>query len=534
MIVSNRGPLSFTVDDSGALVARRGAGGLVSGLAPLVTDTEAVWIAAAISDGDREAATRGVVEAEGFKVRLLSIDPDVYRAAYDVVCNATLWFLHHALYDLSRRPRFDTRFREAWDAYRQVNRAFAAAVAESAPEGAAVLVQDYHLALVASFLVERRPDLRLVHFSHTPFAAPDTWRVLPPDLGRELLAGMAAHHACGFHSRRWADAFAGCCAEQLGQTPRTFVAPLAPDAADIGRVATGEACGRALAALDTTVGDRALVVRVDRIELSKNILRGFQAFEDLLDRYPEWRERVIFGAFVYPSREGLPEYLAYRQEVEATVRRINERWSTPDWTPILFDPSDDFPLSVAALRRADVFLINPIRDGLNLVAEEGPLVNDRDAVLLLSPEAGVWDQLAGAARPVHPYDISGTADALAAALAATPERARHRGGRGPPPGRRPHPGRLVSRPIVCRRLSSPGSAHPPAPLRSRRGRRASDCSSAKAAAGPSTVRSAAAARAGASSDDCTTTFATEHPSARSRSRAAKAGRSPMSSPRKHT
>jgi trehalose 6-phosphate synthase len=362
-----------------------------------------------------------VVEADGFRVRFLSIDPDTYRAAYDVVCNATLWFLHHGLYDLARRPRFDTRFREAWESYREVNRAFADVVADSAPDGAAVLVQDYHLALVGLFLAERRPDLRLVHFSHTPFANPDTWRVLPLDLGRELLAGMAAHHACGFHSPRWAAAFTACCSEQLGVEPRTFVAPLAPDAADIGRVAAGEACGAALTELDDAVGDRALVVRVDRIELSKNILRGFQAYEDLLERYPEWRERVVFGAFVYPSREGLPEYLAYRQEVEATVRRINERWATEDWIPILFDPSDDFPRSVAALRRADVFLINPIRDGLNLVAEEGPLVNERDAILLLSPEAGVWDQLVGAARPVHPYDISGTADALAAALAASPE-----------------------------------------------------------------------------------------------------------------
>ena len=421
MIVSNRGPLSFSLGADGDLVARRGAGGLVSGLAPLVTDTDAVWIAAAISDGDREAASRGVVAAEGFRVRLLSIDPDVYRAAYDVVCNATLWFLHHNLYELARRPRFDTRFRQAWESYREVNRAFADVIAESAPEGAAVLVQDYHLALVALFLADRRPDLRLVHFSHTPFANPDSWRVLPLDLGRELLAGMAAHHACGFHSPRWADCFRACCAEQLGQEPTTFVAPLAPDAADIGRVAAGDACAAALAELDASVGDRALLVRVDRIELSKNILRGFQAFDDLLERYPEWRERVVFGAFVYPSREGLPEYLAYRQEVEATVRRINERWATPGWTPILFDPSDDFPRSVAALRRADVFLINPIRDGLNLVAEEGPLVNERDAILLLSPEAGVWDQLVGAARPVHPYDISGTADALVAALTATPE-----------------------------------------------------------------------------------------------------------------
>jgi trehalose 6-phosphate synthase len=420
VIVSNRGPLSFRLDD-GELVARRGAGGLVSGLAPLVTGTDTIWIAAAISDGDRVAAEQGIVDAEGFRVRLLAVDPELYRQAYDVVCNATLWFLHHALYELARRPRFDTRFREAWAAYRAVNEAFAATVAEAAPEGAVVLVQDYHLALVATYLAPLRPDLRLVHFSHTPFAAPDMWRVLPSDLGRELLEGMAAHHACGFHSQRWADAFAACCAEQLRSTPTTFVAPLAPDAADIGRVAAGAACGEALTELDRAVGDRALVVRVDRIELSKNILRGFIAFEDLLERYPQWRERVVFGAFVYPSREGLPEYLAYRQEVESTVRRINDRWATAGWTPILFDPSDDFPGSVAALRRADVFLINPIRDGLNLVAEEGPLVNERDALLLLSPEAGVWDQLAGVARAVHPYDISGTADALADALAASPD-----------------------------------------------------------------------------------------------------------------
>jgi trehalose 6-phosphate synthase len=419
VIVSNRGPLSFRLDD-GELVARRGAGGLVSGLAPLVTGTDTIWIAAAISDGDRVAAEQGIVDAEGFRVRLLAVDPGLYRQAYDVVCNATLWFLHHGLYELARRPRFDTRFREAWAAYREVNEAFATTVAEAAPEGAVVLVQDYHLALVATYLAPLRPDLRLVHFSHTPFAAPDMWRVLPVDLGRELLEGMAAHHACGFHSQRWADAFAACCAEQLESSPTTFVAPLAPDAADIERVAAGAACAEALTELDRAVGDRAFVVRVDRIELSKNILRGFIAFEDLLERYPQWRARVVFGAFVYPSREGLPEYLAYRQEVESTVHRINERWATPDWTPILFDPSDDFPGSVAALRRADVFLINPIRDGLNLVAEEGPLVNERDALLLLSPEAGVWDQLAGVARAVHPYDISGTADALADALATSP------------------------------------------------------------------------------------------------------------------
>jgi trehalose 6-phosphate synthase len=297
-----------------------------------------------------------------------------------------------------------------------VNAGFAAVVADESPDGAAVLVQDYHLALLPALLRERRPDLHIVHFSHTPFATPDQWRVLPFDLGAELLAGMAGATACGFHSSRWAGAFTACCQEQLGVQPSTFVAPLASDPADMAAAAASDACGAELTALDAAVGDRAVIVRVDRIELSKNLLRGFVAFDELLARHPQWRERVVFGAFCYPSREGLPEYLAYRQEVETLVRTINERWATPAWTPILFDPTDNFPRSVAALRRADVFLVNPIRDGLNLVATEGPLVNERDAVLLLSPEAGIWDQLGDVARPVHPYDVSGTADALHAAL----------------------------------------------------------------------------------------------------------------------
>jgi trehalose 6-phosphate synthase len=417
VIVSNRGPLSFRVDDDGSLRSKRGAGGLVSGLGPLVAGTDATWIAAAIGDGDRRAAEHGVVEAEGFRTRLLALDEQTYRQAYDVVCNATLWFLHHGLYDLSRRPRFDRRFREAWESYRTVNAAFADVVASEAPDGAAVLVQDYHLALVGSLLSERRPDLRTVHFSHTPFADPDLWRVLPTDIGRELLEGMAGHHACGFHSRRWARAFEACCDEMLGATPTTFVAPLASDPDDLRSVAGSAACEEHVERLSDAVGDRRFLVRVDRIELSKNIVRGFAAYDDLLEHHPEWRERVVFGAFVYPSREGLPEYLAYRQEVETVVRSINERWGTPGWTPILLFPSDDFPRSVAALRLFDVLLVNPIRDGLNLVATEGPLVNERDGVLLLSPEAGIWDVVGDVARPVHPYDVSGTADAIAEALA---------------------------------------------------------------------------------------------------------------------
>lgn len=426
VILSNRGPISFTQTDGG-LRARRGAGGLVSGLAPLVAGTDATWLAAAMTEGDRAAAAGGVAEAEGLRVRLLDLDPDVFSMAYDVVCNATLWFCLHNLFDLARRPRIDRHWREAWAAYRSVNRSFAEAAAETAPEGAAVLVQDYHLALVGPLLAKLRPDVRTVYFSHTPFPGPDGLRPLPDDAAAEFMAGLAGHDAVGFHSRRWAANFeASCTMVPDALRPTTFVAPLGADPADIGATAGSPECAAERAALSRQVGDRALIVRVDRIELSKNILRGFHAFDDLLTNYPAWRRRVVFAALLYPSREGLPEYLAYRQEVEGLVRQLNERWATPGWAPILFDPTDNFPRSVAALQLADVVLVNPVRDGMNLVAKEQALVNRRDAVLVLSTEAGAWDELGHAALAVNPFDVAATADALDAGLSMAPDERRRR------------------------------------------------------------------------------------------------------------
>lgn len=416
VVVSNRGPVTFRVADDGGLVARRGAGGLVSGIGPLLSNTDATWVAAAMSDGDRIAAEQGVIEAEGFRVRTLALDPEQYRMAYDVVSNATLWFVHHHLYELARRPRFDARWRTAWDAYRAVNQAFADVLVEEAPENATVLVQDYHLALVGRTVHERRPDLRTAHFSHTPFAVPDLFAVLPDDVAQEYLEGMAAFDACGFHTTRWVQAFEECCAQHGIATPTTFVSPLATDQADIRGVAASEACQAAGRSLQEAIGEKQLIARVDRIELSKNLLRGFLAYDDLLERWPEWRERVVFGAFVYASREGLAEYLAYRQEVETLVAQINDRWRTDTWTPILLDTSDDFPASIAALRLYDVLLVNPIRDGLNLVATEGCLVNENDGLLLLSPEAGAFERLGDAVVRVNPYDVASTAEALHNAL----------------------------------------------------------------------------------------------------------------------
>ncbi len=420
VLVSNRGPVAFSHDADGKLVGKRGAGGLVSGLAPLVAGTDAIWVAAALSAADREAAAAGVVEAGGLRVRTVDLDPEDLRQAYDVVSNETLWFAHHGMLDGWSEPTFDAAWFAAWDAFRRVNAAFAEVVAEVAPGNAAVLVQDYHLPLVAAALAGTRPDVSCVHFSHTPFARPAELAVLPRSVREELLGGLAAHRSCGFHSERWAGAARGC-ARAVGVDLDTFVSPLGPDPDDLAATVAGDACGAALADLDERIGDRSFLVRVDRIELSKNIRRGFLAYDHLLATRPEWRGKVVFGAFVYPSRQDVPAYRRYREAVDATVAEVNERWGTADWTPILHEDDDDYPRSVAALRRADAVLVNPIRDGLNLVAKEAVLLSERDAVVLLSEGAGAHDELADAGVvTVDAWDVVAAAETLHQALSMDP------------------------------------------------------------------------------------------------------------------
>ena len=422
IVVTHRGPVSFTPDSHGGFTATRGAGGVVSAFAPLMAETGGMWVAAAMDDDDRAAVRAGVATTDGFDLRMLDLDPVAHRLHYDLVSNAVLWPLHHGLFDLVRRPRFDRRFREAWEAYSDVNRRFATVVAESAPKGDAVLVQDYQLALVPGLLREARPDLAVVHFTHTPFCGPDSIRILPDAVSWAVCSSLASVPS-GFHSARWAQAYQASVREVLGPAaPVTppFVAPLGPDPADLARTAASEETAAAAAAFDALAEDRMVLLRVDRVEPSKNIVRGFAAYDLLLEEHPHWRGRVVFVALVYPSRESLSEYLAYRQEVEQAAAAVNRRWAEKGWTPVLLDTKDHYPTSVAALGRYDVLVVNPMRDGLNLVAKEGPLLNQRDGVLCLSRGAGAFDELGEAAVEVHPFDVLQTAQAMHTALSLTP------------------------------------------------------------------------------------------------------------------
>ena len=418
VVVSNRGPASFRVGEDGGLEVHQSAGGLAPSLLNALADVDALWIAATMTEGDRRAAREGIPGelVGGTALRLIDVPGEVSDAAYRVVANGTLWFLTHGLFDLPHRPFFDRRWHEAWEGYRAYNRLFAEEVARHASEGAVVVVNDYHLFLAGRDLAELRPDLRTVHFTHTPFPSPAELGILPEAVARELLAGMASYGACGFHTGRWADAFVNCAAHLIGAAPVVFAAPLGSDPAALEEIASSSACATARAALEERLAGRQLVFRADRVELSKNLLRGFLAFEELLETEPRWRERAVFVARAYPSRQDLPEYLAYRAEVETLVARINDRFAAAAGPPVLLEVEDDFAASVAALTRYDVLLVNPVRDGMNLVAKEGPIVNRADGVLALSRDAGAWAELSSEALMVEPYDVSGTAAALRSAL----------------------------------------------------------------------------------------------------------------------
>lgn len=447
LVAANRGPLSYSLDSDGTLSARRGGGGLVSGLsAALARQPGALWICAALSEADREAVRRGVAERG---VRMLDIDPTTYDDAYNGIANSVLWFTHHHLYDIPREPVFDAEFRRRWASYVAYNRAFAEALAEEAAQGACVLVQDYHLALVPGALRELRPDLRIGHFTHTPWASVEFLSMLPDDIRQELLWGMLGADRLGFHTEGWgANFIAGAQSDSshgiaqgsfarggrpasvthrrkrtdgggYGPERETVVDayPLGVDAEELRALAHRPEVDDKLAALRAEVAGRKTIVRVDRTELSKNILRGLLAYRELLTAHPEWRGRVVHLASAYPSRQDLKVYRDYTQSVRELAAAVNEEFGTADWQPVLVSVQDDFARSLAAYRMADVALVNPVRDGMNLVAKEVPVVSEAGCVLVLSRGAGAYEELHADALTVNPYDVTETASALHAALA---------------------------------------------------------------------------------------------------------------------
>ena len=415
VLASNRGPVSFADGPGGALQLRRGGGGLVSALGADAGEGSA-WVCAALSGADRRAAEQGLLPPG---VRMLPLSPALFARAYDGVANRALWPLHHLL-PASLPGAAD------WAAYEWYADAFASAVDRAAGPGATVLVQDYHLSLVPALLRTRRPDLRTAHFSHTPWAPPDVLERLPG--ARDLLAGMLGADALGFLSPRWAGAFADCCrallgvdvgpagVEWQGRRVGLHVHPLGVDGPGLRARAAEPDVQEAARRLRALVGDRQLLLRVDRCEPTKGIVPGLRAYAELLRRHPEHLGRVVHLVLAYPSRAALPEYRACTAEIEQVAAEVNAAFGEDGWTPVHLEVRDDHARSLAAFLLADVLLVNPVRDGMNLVAKEGPSLSRDGVALVLSREAGAADELGADALLVDPHDVGRTADALHAAL----------------------------------------------------------------------------------------------------------------------
>jgi trehalose 6-phosphate synthase len=418
IVVSNRGPIGYGRDD-GERVARRGAGGLVTALAPLVSHHEVTWIASAISDEDHAVATQGAVEETAvdgsrYRLRLVAHPPEVYELYYNVVANPALWFVQHGLWERKHDPERDLI--PAWEeGYVAVNRAFADAVdaeLELQPD-AAVFFHDYHLYVAPRLVRERHPAVAIAHFTHIPWVDADAWSVLPDEIVTAIHSGLLSADVVGFHTHRWRSAFLASCAT-LGLDPgATLVTahPISIDPAEFRVLANSD---RVLARERELLSSRPerLILRVDRTDPSKNVPRGFEAFGLLLERRPDLYGRVGMLALLDPSRQEIPEYAEERLVIEGAAAAVEARF--PGALRVRLE--DDFPQSIAAYKQFDVLLVNAVMDGLNLVAKEAPLVNTRAGVVVLSVNAGVHEEIGEWAVSVDPFDVDAQAAALEEAL----------------------------------------------------------------------------------------------------------------------
>jgi trehalose 6-phosphate synthase len=436
IVVSNRGPVSYGRNANGERVVRRGGGGLVTALRGLVAHHDVTWIASAMGDEDRLVAQEHGGEAfdeltqsgATCRIRLLAHDPDAYDRYYNGVANGTLWFLLHYLWGLAAEPELGPEFRRAWaDGYERVNEAFASAVlAELEREpAAAVCFQDYHLFLAPAYVRAQRSDARLTHFIHVPWPQSDYWHALPFDIRQAVHEGLSANDVVGFHTERWRRSFVQSCQALTDRCPATSVNPIGIDPEEFERLRESPAVLEEERRIEAARPEK-LVLRVDRTDPSKNIVRGFRAFALLLERHPELAGRVGMLALLDPSRQSLPQYAQYLDAIRREAQAVNDRFGTADWQPVELQTADNFPQAVAAYKQFDVLFVNSVFDGMNLVAKEAPLVNRRDGVVVLSENAGAYAELGEWAVGVNPFDLEGQATALYEALTMPPAERRRR------------------------------------------------------------------------------------------------------------
>lgn len=455
IIASNRGPVTFTRRAGGSFDARRGTGGVVTAVTAVAQERQPIWIAAAMTDGDRQRADLAKETGEAliefgdppeFRLRFVVPTHDAYHKYYNVISNPLLWFLQHYLWDTPRAPDITKEIWEAWrDGYVSVNKQFAdeiVAAIDTVDGDPLVMLQDYHLYLCSGFVRDQRPDTHLQQFVHIPWPDPDYWRLLPLEMRRAICEGMLGNDIVGFQTPQHGRSFINTCDAYVpdvkvdygsgvvtwkGRRIEVRTYPISIDSDAVRRQAYSK---------EARSHDRYLpnhwneftILRVDRAEPSKNIVRGFLAFDRFLESHREFQGRVNFVAITVPSRMDVVEYQDYLDDVSAVVGRINAKYANVEtgWQPVHLIMGENYPRALAAMKWYDVLLVNSIIDGMNLVAKEGALLNERNGVLILSEGAGAVTQLGEHAIIIGPTDVEGTADAIFRGLTMPLEERRRR------------------------------------------------------------------------------------------------------------
>jgi len=431
VILSNRGPIEHGFNAKGRVVRRSADGGVATVLSSVVSSLKTTWIASARSEADRQVARSGNALKLGEATRLRLVEtPELADELHNEFCNTTLWYLQHGMLDSLHREDLERQAMYAWQlGYMPVNMAFAETlVKEAGPDVEAVMLHDFHLYTAPAFVRSRYPKAFLQHFIHIPWPVASEWSKLPRAIVESICRGLLANDSVVFQTNGDVDNFLATCAEFLpaadivagsvsyhGQHTRVWSNPVSIDAALLEKRVGGHEAAAIGSALEPHLGEKT-IVRVDRLDPSKNVDTGFEAYDRMLVRHPEWHGRVNFLAFLVPTRTSVEEYRDYKERVMAQVEAINARHGTDGWQPIQVFFEQNRLQALVAMTMYDVLLVNSRADGLNLVSKEGPIVNTREGVLVLSTRAGSYEELHGGAFGIEPTDVIGTAEALYEAI----------------------------------------------------------------------------------------------------------------------
>ncbi len=452
IVASNRGPVEHYVAPDGRPEARRGSGGIVTALNSLAHAAPFTWVSSAMGEGDRLVATaspggsyKSPLPGHKIDLRYVVTPRRVYHKYYNVLCNPLLWFLQHYMWNPPYNPNVDSSVHDAWaNGYLPVNQAFAQEVVDQARANdlpPVVIVHDYHLYLLPEQVRRELPDAIILHYVHIPWPTPRYWQMIPSAISRRICSSLVNADIVGFQTQQDRESFLASVEAFVpdatvgpdrqsvirdGRATRVEVYPLSINVSEVQRIASSPRAIEHEENLRSRKSGATAIVRIDRAEPNKNVVRGFRAYELLLTRHPELKGKVNFLAFLVPSRTHIRQYQRYMEEIQQVVDRINEKFGAEDWQPVTTFMENNYTLAIAGMRLYDVLLVNTLIEGMNLVAKEGPVVNTRNGVLVLSETSGAFEQLAEGAVPVSPTDVEGTMEALHTAVTMVPEERKRR------------------------------------------------------------------------------------------------------------